>query len=118
MKKLTEIARFVEDIDATAAFYETLLGEPPVACSEGMTIFMLGEVKLFLHQTYIPGEGELPPEDHLAFTVPDVEAACAKLSAAGLTIEVQPKEYYWGKSVYLRDPSGQMIELTESGDGG
>jgi catechol 2,3-dioxygenase-like lactoylglutathione lyase family enzyme len=114
MKKLVEIARFVEDVDRTAAFYERLLEAEPVARSEGMAIFMLGETKLFLHQTYQPGEGELPPENHLAFEVEDLDQTCLELTASGLTIELPPDDYYWGRSAYLRDPDGQLIELTES----
>jgi catechol 2,3-dioxygenase-like lactoylglutathione lyase family enzyme len=79
-----------------------------------MSIFMLGETKLFLHRTYTPAEGELPPENHLAFTVPDVDQTCAELTAAGLVIEVPAKEYYWGYSAYLRDPDGQLIELIQA----
>ncbi len=109
--KLTEIARFTDRVDEMAAFYQQLLGVEPVARSEGMAIFMLGETKLFLHRSYTPGEGELPPENHMAFTVEDVDAVCQALVEAGLEIEVPPKEYYWGYSAYLRDPDGAMIEL-------
>jgi hypothetical protein len=29
-------------------------------------------------------------------------------------MEVSPKDYYWGRSAYLRDPDGQLIEITHS----
>lgn len=111
MKKLTEIARFTPHLDAMIEFYQALLGSAPAIRSEGMAIFMVGDAKLFLHRRYTPAEGELPPEDHLAFTVADVDAACAELAAAGLAVEVPPQEYYWGYSAYLRDPDGKLIEL-------
>ncbi len=114
MKKLVEIARFTDKLDEMADYYETLLGTPPVARSEGMAIFMFGEVKLFLHHNYEPNEGDLPPENHLAFEVADVEKVCKELADTGLTVEVPPKEYYWGRSAYLRDPDGQMIELIQA----
>jgi catechol 2,3-dioxygenase-like lactoylglutathione lyase family enzyme len=113
MKKLVEIAKFTKKIDEMSAFYETMLGTTPAARSEGMAIFMIGDVKLFLHASYEPKDGELPPENHLAFEVPDVVQACNELAEAGLKIEVPPKEYYWGHSAYLRDPDGHMIELIE-----
>ncbi len=116
MINLVEIARFVEDLDETAAFYQALTGVDPVARSEGMVIFMMGKTKLFLHKTYQPGEGELPPEDHIAFEVADLDQTCEELADRGLAIEVPPKEYYWGYSAYLRDPSGQLIELIEEGE--
>ena len=114
MKKLVEITKFTKNIDEMSEFYENLLGITPAARSEGMAIFLLGEVKLFLHAFYDPKEGELPPENHLAIEVADLAQACDDLANAGLTIEVPPKEYYWGKSAYLRDPDGQMIELIEA----
>jgi catechol 2,3-dioxygenase-like lactoylglutathione lyase family enzyme len=115
--KLVEIAMFVADVDGMAAFYEALLGSPPVARSEGMAIFMSGATRIFIHQTYAAGEGELPPEDHTAFEVEDVDGECARLAAAGLSVAVPAQDYYWGRSVYLRDPAGKMIELIQAGSG-
>jgi len=114
MKKLTEIARFTDRLEEMIGFYQKLLDTEPQVRSDGMAIFIVGETKLFVHRSYTPAEGELPPEDHLAFTIPDVDAACAQLTSAGLSIEVPGKEYYWGYSAYLRDPDGQLIELIQA----
>ena len=111
MVQLNEIAYFTNDVPGMQAFYERLLGTGPIAVSEGMAIFMAGQTKLFIHRTYVPEEGELPPENHVAFRVGDVDAACEQLLLAGLTIERPPQDYYWGRSAYLRDPDGHLIEL-------
>lgn len=111
--RLTELAFFTNDVGAMVTFYRRLLGSEPVVEAEGMAIFMVGETKLFLHRTYTPGPGELPPTQHIAFTVADVDKTCQQLVAAGLTLEVAPTDYYWGRSAYLRDPDGQQIELTQ-----
>jgi catechol 2,3-dioxygenase-like lactoylglutathione lyase family enzyme len=111
--KLIELARFTDDVAATATFYRRLFDAEPVAESEGMAIFLIGETKLFIHKTYAPGEGQLPPENHVAFAVADVDATCARLSAEGLTLELPPRDYYWGRSAYLRSPDGQLIEITQ-----
>jgi catechol 2,3-dioxygenase-like lactoylglutathione lyase family enzyme len=79
-----------------------------------MAIFLIGETKIFVHQTYPAASGDLPPENHVAFAVPDVDATCRDLIAGGLTLEVAPQDYYWGRSAYLRDPDGHLIELTQS----
>ena len=92
--KLTEIAFFTKDVKGTADFYRALFQIEPVAESEGMSIFMSGETKIFIHRDYEPGEGELPPENHIAFTVTDVDAACQGLAEQGISIEVHPAEYY------------------------
>lgn len=112
--KLNEIACFVSNVPATTAFYRALLGHEPVAESDGMAIFLVGETKLLIHEHYAPGEGELPPENHVAFAVPDVDDACARLTAEGLVLEIPPRDYYWGRSAYLRDPDGQLIEIAQT----
>jgi catechol 2,3-dioxygenase-like lactoylglutathione lyase family enzyme len=111
--KLSEIAHFTPNVAGMAAFYRALLNRDPVAASTEMAIFMEGDVKVFIHKAYEPGEGELPPEDHHAYTVPDVDAACRALAEKGLVIALEPRDYYWGRSAYLRDPDGNLIELTE-----
>lgn len=113
MPPLLEVAYFTEDVAAMADFYTKLLGSDPVAVSEDMAIFMAGDTKIFIHKTYAAGDGELPPENHCAYAVEDVDAACAALEAAGLSVEVSPKDYYWGRSAYLRDPDGHLIELNK-----
>jgi len=116
MVKLAEVAYFVDDIPAMTDFYRRLLGAEPVAQSEGMAIFMVGETRLFLHQQYQPAAGELPPENHIALTVKDLDNYCLSLASTGLALEIPPADYYWGRSAYLRDPEGHLIELAESKD--
>lgn len=110
---LVELAFFTDNVTEMAVFYQRLLGKEPVARSEGMAIFMSGNTKIFIHRTYQPEEGELPPDNHIAFAVEDVDTACEELVQRGMQLEVPPKDYYWGRSAYLRDPDGQQIELTQ-----
>ncbi len=112
--KLIELAYFTPNVAEMTAFYRALLGTEPVAQSPDMAIFMTGHTKIFIHRTYTPGTGDLPPENHTAFAVPNVDAACTALTAQGLTIEIPPKDYYWGRSAYLRDPDGHLIELNQA----
>lgn len=112
--QLTELAYFTDDVPAMADFYRRLLNAEPVAQSDGMAIFMTGGTKIFIHRTYTLAEGDLPPHNHTAFRVDDVDAACAELLARGLALEVPPRDYYWGRSAYLRDPDGQQIEITST----
>jgi catechol 2,3-dioxygenase-like lactoylglutathione lyase family enzyme len=110
--KLSEIAHFTPNVAGMAAFYRALLNREPVAVSTDMAIFMDGDVKVFIHKAYEPGDGELPPESHHAYTVSDVDTACKELVQKGLAIEHEPQDYYWGRSAYLRDPDGNLLELT------
>jgi catechol 2,3-dioxygenase-like lactoylglutathione lyase family enzyme len=116
MPSLTELAPFTENVVAMAAFYRQLLGADPVAQSDGMAIFMVGQTKIFIHKTYSPKDDELPPENHWAFSVPDVDLACAELQAKGISIEIEPHDYYWGRSAYLRDPDRHLLELNQTSE--
>lgn len=48
----------------------------------------------------------------IAFFRDDVDAACQVLIEHGLTFEAPPQDYYWGRSAYLRDPDGHLVEIT------
>ena len=112
--KLTELAYFTDNVADMTQFYKTLLGTDPVHASEDMAIFMSDHTKIFIHKTYVPGPDDLPCENHKAFTVENVDTAARDLAASSMTIEVAPADYYWGRSAYLRDPDGRLIELTQS----
>jgi catechol 2,3-dioxygenase-like lactoylglutathione lyase family enzyme len=113
--KLIELAYFTEHVQGMADFYHNLLGIEPVAKSDDMAIFMSGETKIFIHRKYPSSNGELPSENHIAFAVQDVDATCKALMKQGLTLEVPPKDYYWGRSAYLRDPDRHLVEITRAG---
>ena len=111
--KLHELAYFTDNVKGMSDFYRGLLGAEPVAQSDDMAIFMSGGTKIFIHRNYPASEGELPANNHVAFAVEDVDAACETLTEQGLTLEIPPKDYYWGRSAYLRDPDGHQVEITK-----
>ena len=95
-------------------FYRRLLGSEPLVQSENMAIFQAGETRIFLHYKYQPSDDELPPENHIAFSIINLDEACSALVGSGIALEIPPASYYWGRSAYLRDPEGRLIELAES----
>ena len=112
---LVEIALFTDDVGAVKAFYERLLGTAPEVEWPGGAIYAAGGAKLLMHERG-PGEtpeGEPPNEDHFALGVADVDAVAAVLEAAGLTFLVAPRDFPWGRSAYLRDPDGRLVELSQ-----
>ena len=110
--KLSELAYFTDNVKEMTDFYRTLLGTEPVAQSEEMAIFMVGQTKIFIHYKFPASERELPPENHMAFSVPNVDETCQALVKQGLTLEIPPKDFDWGRSAYLRDPDGHQVEIT------
>jgi catechol 2,3-dioxygenase-like lactoylglutathione lyase family enzyme len=32
----------------------------------------------------------------------------------GLVLRVEPRDYPWGRSAYLRDPDGRLVELAQA----
>lgn len=111
--KLSEIAFFTDNVASMSAFYRDLLGIEPAYESADLAIFEHGGVHILIHHSYLPGPNDLPPDNHFAFAVADLDAACSSLQAAGLECSVPPRDYDWGRSAYLRDPDGHLIELQQ-----
>ena len=103
--RLAEIALFTEQPDEVIEFYERVLEAVPVSRWPGGAIFDLGGAKLLIHVTGEAAEGQPPNVDHFAVGVRDVDAAARRLGA-------EARDYNWGRSAYLRDPDGRLVELT------
>jgi catechol 2,3-dioxygenase-like lactoylglutathione lyase family enzyme len=113
MRAVAEIALFTDDVGVATGFYRSLLGAVPVAEWPGGAIFVAGDSKLLVHERSAAMDDGPPNEDHLAFSVADLDAACDDLRAHGVALLVEPREYAWGRSAYLRDPDGRLVELSE-----
>ena len=83
--RLAQVAQHADDLDRAAAFYEHLLGSPPIGRFEppGLLFFALGAgTRLLL-------EGGAPSA-MLYLSVDDVRASVEDLRGRGATIEVEP----------------------------
>ena len=49
---------------------------------------------------------------HLAYQVDDIHATCARLHAAGVTINRPPRD---GRMAFIKSPDGQSVELLQKG---
>jgi catechol 2,3-dioxygenase-like lactoylglutathione lyase family enzyme len=114
VSSLVETALFTDDVDGMRAFYERLLGAPPVAEWPGGAIFAAGGVKILVHTRDGAPEGGPPNEDHFALAVDDLDATAAALAGEGFTFLVEPRDYDWGRSAYLRDPDGRLVEVSQT----
>lgn len=113
--KLEEIAIFTDQVKATTAFYQTLGGKI-VYQNEGLAIVAFDNFKVLIHTRYEPGEGELPCENHIAFGTPNVDEEIKRITSTGEVVHYGPANYDWGRSAYLRDPNGMLVELSQLED--
>jgi len=115
MTELVEIAVFTDDVEAARSFYGSLVGAAPEAEWPSGAIFAVGALKLLVHDRAGALEDGPPNEDHLAVGVPGLDAACEELRERGVGFLVEPRDYPWGRSAYLRDPDGRLVELSQIG---
>ncbi len=52
--------------------------------------------------------------DDVEASVVDLDEVCDELRAQGTWLMVKPRDYPWGRSAYLRDPDGRLVELTQT----
>ena len=114
MTALAEIAIFTDDVERTSAFYRQLVDGSPLTEWPGGVIFAVGEGRLLVHERAAAMDDGPPNEDHFAIAVDDVDESCVTLSSRGLELLVEPRDYPWGRSAYLRDPDGRLVELVQS----
>jgi catechol 2,3-dioxygenase-like lactoylglutathione lyase family enzyme len=118
--RIDHVVLTVADIARTQSFYERALGMQPVSFGEDRRAIAFGDQKLNLHQagrefdpkarTPVAGSADL------CFTT-DVPIAdvVAHLRSAGIAIELGPVDKVGARrplrSVYFRDPDGNLIEV-------
>jgi lactoylglutathione lyase len=113
----------VQDLEASMRFYE-LLGLKEVRRSENdkgrfTLVFMApeGQEEAPVELTYNwDGDEGLPSDSrhfgHLAYAVENIYETCAKLQAAGVTINRPPRD---GHMAFVRSPDNVSIELLQMG---
>ena len=113
MSELAEVALFTDDLARASEFYRALVGSAPVAEWPGGAVFAVGGAKILVHEQAAAMSDGPPNEDHFALSVADLVATCDGLRAAGCELLLGPRDYPWGRSAYLRDPDGRLVELAQ-----
>jgi catechol 2,3-dioxygenase-like lactoylglutathione lyase family enzyme len=104
----------VTDVDAALDFYTRLLGmrqrpDRPAGLGDGAWLDVGGQ-QLHLIRADTPE----PRGQHFAVLVADLAATTAELRAAGVTVS-DAVPIGAGRQAFLRDPSGNVIELHQAG---
>jgi catechol 2,3-dioxygenase-like lactoylglutathione lyase family enzyme len=79
----------------------------------GGATYAAGDVTILIHERGEELADGPANRDHVAFGVDDLDEACARLREQGVEIEVASRTFPWGRSAYLRDPDGRLVELAQ-----
>jgi catechol 2,3-dioxygenase-like lactoylglutathione lyase family enzyme len=79
----------------------------------GGAVFAVGAVKVLVRERAV-SRTVAERRSRPAFGVEELDSACEGLRARGLELLVQPREYPWGRSAYLRDPDRRLLELSQT----
>ncbi|WP_116209287.1 VOC family protein [Streptomyces olivoreticuli] len=119
--RLDHLVLTVKNIDATVAFYTTVLGMRAVTFDGGGHSVTFGHSKINLHQAgrefELKAEHPTPGNGDLCFIVDQgIDEIIAELAAHDIAVEEGPVERAGATgtmtSVYLRDPDDNLIELS------
>lgn len=108
---------YVDDPQASAAFYAGLLGSEPAESSPTFAMFAAPSgpgIGLWSRHTVEPGATPAGGTE-LAFMVADVDAAYAEWSAKGLQIVQEPTELDFGRTFVALDPDGHRLRVFKPG---
>ncbi|MFI7422166.1 VOC family protein [Nonomuraea sp. NPDC049684] len=119
--RLDHLVLTVADVEAAVRFYTTVLGMEAVTFGEGRRALAFGQSKINLHQAGrefepkaarpVPGSADL-----CLITADPVETVMDELARHGVGIEEGQVERTGAlgpiRSVYLRDPDGNLVELS------
>ncbi len=125
-----ETSLFVDDLERSLDFYQTIFGFQKIEEAPGRLIalsvadrqvLLLGKKGASAKPSVTPG-GTIPPCDgtgqwHMAFSIPasELQAWEAWLEEKGVTIESKVTWERGGTSFYFRDPDGHLLELGTPG---
>ncbi len=121
VNELDHMVLTVVDIEATCAFYARALGMGTLTFGEGRKALQFGTQKINLHQVGQEVEPKarqpIPGSADLCFLTPTPLAQVIEhLGRVGVAIEKGPVDRAGAqgpiRSVYLRDPDGNLIEVS------
>lgn len=124
--RLDHLVLTVADLEATIGFYTRVMGMREETFGEGRRALLFGRQKLNLHQagrefepkaaTPVPGSADL-----CFITETPLEAVMAHLAAEGVELLLPPSPRTGAtgplRSVYFRDPDGNLIEVSNAVSG-
>ncbi len=115
IRGINHVTFSVSDLDASAAFYESVFGSAPMLRTERVAYFEVGGLWLALNlQTGVPCSETTQSYTHVAFTldVGDFERMARHLEHLGVPLRPsREREQGEGQSLYFADPDGHLLEF-------
>jgi catechol 2,3-dioxygenase-like lactoylglutathione lyase family enzyme len=111
-----KVKRIVANIDtrnmaAAERFYKDLLGLD-LLMDHGWLVTYGSQERMSVQISVASQGGSGTPTPDLSIEVDDVDAALARMKAAGLPIEYGPANEPWGvRRFYVRDPFGKLVNI-------
>jgi len=122
-KGIAAITLFVEELEATKAFYERAFGLPVVFEDPNSAVFAFGDTLINLLDAGeapeliapapvgVPGAGA---RFQFTLDVDDVDAMCAELTSRGVELLNGPMDRPWGiRTAAFEDPGGHIWEIAQ-----
>lgn len=123
MLSADSILLYVENVPASIAFYQGLLGAPPIDASSNFAMFPLGNgmmLGLWAGHDVQPRPKAAGGGSELGFTAKDDAAVTAmhgEWSARGYVIAQQPVRMDFGFTFTALDPDGHRLRVFAPGQG-
>ena len=121
VQHLDHLVLTVADVDATIAFYESVMGMHAITFAGTRKALRFGNSKINLHPAAAPlsphARQPQPGSADLCFiVVTPIDEVIARLNRCGVAIEAGPGPRSGAlgtiTSVYFRDPDGNLIEVS------
>ena len=118
---ISAITLFMEDLEASKAFYEQVFGLPTVYEDDNSAVFRFGDTLVNLLRAVeapsLVAPATVAAQDagnRFQFTlgVEDVDAMCEELGRRGVVLLNGPMDRPWGiRTASFRDPGGNIWEI-------
>ena len=111
----------VEDVERSLRFYRDLLGIPLRRDLDhgGTDRWISGDHAAlswhdsFFHFALYKSKGVVTRDLQIGFPVDDLDTMHKTLVAAGVPVDVEPRDEPWGRTARYRDPDGNSVGLTQ-----
>jgi lactoylglutathione lyase len=119
MDRIGYVILYVEDLEASTAFYRDVVGLPYKFTDAGYAEFGTEGTLFALYERrraeWLTGRSVAPgPAAEIVIVVEDVDACAERLSERGATVLSGPADRPWGhRTLHIADPDGFVVEFAQ-----